>query len=112
MVALGHAAHADALPGELANVAAAIGADDLWARGVDGSGVGVALIDSGVSEAAGLDRGAVVTGPDFTTDAGTPSAHLDATGHGTHLAGIIAGRPLDGTGATGDFTGIAPPPTW
>ena len=100
------------------NVAAAIGADDLWARGLDGRGVGVALIDSGVSAAPGLDRGAIVTGPDFTADAGTATAHLDATGHGTHLAGIIAGRPLgDATGAasgtasgtaSGDFTGVAP----
>ncbi len=98
-----------ALPGEMANVAAMVGATDAWTRGIDGSGVGVALIDSGVARTEGLDApGAVIDGPDFTADAGTSAAHVDAAGHGTHLAGVIAGRPHRAEGAEGDFTGVAP----
>ena len=80
-----------------------IGADTAWSRGLDGSGVGVAMIDSGISAVSGTDT-AVVHGPDFTGDAATAAAHVDGVGHGTHLAGIVAGR----TSSTAGFRGIAP----
>src|SRR5688572_14682755 len=35
-------------PAPMSVVADAVGADNLWAKGVDGSGVGVAVIDTGV----------------------------------------------------------------
>ena len=50
----------------------------------------VALVDSGVSPVGSL-AGRVVNGPDFSDDARVDELrNLDAFGHGTHLAGIVA----------------------
>jgi len=71
----------------------------------DGAGVGVALLDSGTVELGGLGRpGSLVRGPDFSSEGADRNlAGLDTFGHGTHLAGVIAGHdPLNG------FEGIAP----
>src|SRR5581483_6440781 len=75
------------------------------------------LIDTGVSPVPGLTGGNVVNGPDLSLDAGAANLrYLDEFGHGTHLAGIIAGRdsgPLS-YGSYGDstkFTGMAPDAT-
>lgn len=67
-----------------------------------GGGVVVAVIDSGVSATHPVLRGRVRTGRDF----GLPdrSGQCDEVGHGTMIAGIIAGR--DDTDAP--FSGIAP----
>ncbi|MEO8687492.1 MAG: S8 family serine peptidase [Solirubrobacteraceae bacterium] len=60
------------------------------AQTVDGGPADVALVDSGVSPDASL-AGHVVNGPDFSEDARVDELrNLDAFGHGTHLAGIIA----------------------
>ena len=59
-----------------------------------GQGIDVAVIDTGVAPVKNLDSAdAVVNGPDLSLDRqlGLPTA-VDAYGHGTHLAGIIAGR--------------------
>jgi serine protease AprX len=119
-------AHADVNPslgydpvankGSLYNIAEVIGAHDLYKSGITGKGVGVALLDTGVAPVAGLTSGNVVQGPDLSFDSQDPAtAYVDGYGHGTHLAGIIAGRdaaalPLVYTDPS-RFTGIAPDAT-
>ncbi|HET7310485.1 MAG TPA: S8 family serine peptidase [Mycobacteriales bacterium] len=82
-----------------------IGADKLQSLGYTGKGVGVALIDTGVVNVKGLTSGNVVNGPDLSLDnPSTQLRDLDGFGHGTHMAGIIAGN--DGT--LSGFKGVAP----
>jgi serine protease AprX len=89
--------------GSLATIAKAIGANSAWASGYTGRGIDVALIDTGVSPAPEL-AGRVVNGPDLSFDSQYPEVrYLDAFGHGTHMAGIIAARPQ------GTPTGSVPP---
>ncbi|WBB65276.1 type VII secretion-associated serine protease mycosin [Micromonospora sp. WMMD812] len=68
-----------------------------------GAGVTVAVIDSGVSATHPLLAGQVGEGADFN-DLPANQGRCDLAGHGTIIAGIIAGK--EGTGAP--FTGIAP----
>jgi subtilisin family serine protease len=90
--------------GTLERTTAAIGAG--WVReqlGLDGTGVGVAIIDSGVANwHDDLGSATVVQFVDYVTS--LPSPH-DDYGHGTHVAGIIAGNGYDSAGAR---RGIAP----
>jgi serine protease AprX len=95
-------------------------AKEMWSRRdpqgqlAFGNGVGVALIDSGVSPVPGLDApGQVIDGPDLSLDASDPALRSnDAYGHGTHLASIIAGRDTRAivNGHVDDhyYAGIAP----
>ena len=100
-------------PGSLYNVARRIGAADLPGS-VTGRGVDVALIDTGVVDVPGLVASDVEIGPDFSFEDVVPDLRgRDTMGHGTHLAGIIAGR--DAAWVSGDhqrrpdrFLGIAP----
>ena len=65
----------------------------MWSRGYTGKGVGVALIDTGVIPVTGLNSGNVVNGPDLSFESQAPGLrYYDTFGHGTHMAGIIAGR--------------------
>jgi len=76
---------------------AAIDAAAAWPL-TTGAGVVVALMDSGISTHPDLPTGKVIARVDLVND-GAPG--LDPAGHGTHLAGIIAGQ-----GTT--FRGVAP----
>ena len=73
--------------------------------GYYGDGVTVALIDSGVVPVDGLDAsGKVINGLDVSFESQSDELrYMDTFGHGTHLAGIIAGYDS----STG-FMGIAP----
>jgi serine protease AprX len=86
-------------PGSLFTVTKAIGARSLWkqldsaGRPVTGRGIGVALLDSGVAQVPGLDTaGKVAYGPDLSIEGNGVLIHQDTFGHGTFMAGIIAGR--------------------
>src|SRR3954453_16355042 len=109
--ALGYDAQSD--KGSLSNIANVVGALDAYRTGLTGKGVGVALIDTGITQVPGLNTGNVVNGPDLSFDSQDPStAYVDGFGHGTHLASIIAGRdaaglPLSYTDPS-RFHGIAP----
>jgi len=90
-----------------------IRADRLWNRGITGRGVGVAVIDTGVAgDAIDFQDGGGVSRvvANAVTSASATTAG-DGFGHGTHVAGIIAGNsqyrsrrdPLYGR-----YMGIAP----
>ncbi|MDP2673609.1 MAG: S8 family peptidase [Dehalococcoidia bacterium] len=77
----------------------AVGAPRAWRQGVTGDHVTVAVIDSGINP--GDDFGRRITGSrNFSSESYFP---FDQNGHGTWVAGIIAGRD-----ARGRFLGIAP----
>ncbi|HZI92748.1 MAG TPA: S8 family peptidase [Patescibacteria group bacterium] len=78
------------------------------AGGPIGRGIGVAVIDSGIYPHEDLGS-AVVATVDFVdpTRAGNDLTQ-DPYGHGTHVAGIIAGRPVHSSDRDGSFGGVAP----
>jgi serine protease AprX len=98
------------------------GATAMWEKGINGKGIDVALIDSGVVPVEGLSgKDKVVYGPDLSFEAqvcdessctASPQTNLDTYGHGTHMAGIIAGRDSKANPRTfrdpETFAGMAP----
>jgi serine protease AprX len=103
-------------PGSFLDVARSIGADQLWKKGWGGKHVDIAIIDSGVVPVEGLTtREKVVNGADLSFESQDPELkHMDTFGHGTHMAGIMAGADedvrLSGRANSSDwrFAGMAP----
>ncbi|MFI6055933.1 type VII secretion-associated serine protease mycosin [Streptomyces violascens] len=82
----------------------AMKADEIW-RSSTGKGITVAVIDSGVDANNPDLKGQVLPGKDFAQ--GQPGdEHTDYEGHGTGMAGLIAGTGAYG-GGNGAF-GLAP----
>ena len=79
-----------------------IKADKLWEKGINGTGITVAVIDSGIDKNHPDLIGKVVAEKNFLTDEITAD---DLLGHGTMVAGIIAGS---GAASNGSYKGIAP----
>jgi serine protease AprX len=101
--------------GSVYNTTVMSGAQAFWSAGYTGQGIDVALIDTGVVPVNGLrSSGKLIYGPDLSFDSQTANLrNLDGYGHGTHMAGIIAGRD-DGAVAgqyvnqPQEFLGMAP----
>ncbi|MDQ4085029.1 MAG: S8 family serine peptidase [Actinomycetota bacterium] len=91
------------------HVRSVIGAETMWSRGYTGQGVGVALIDTGVVPVKGLMSGNVVDGADLSFESQSEDLrHYDTFGHGTHMAGIIAGDEPQTLLGPAPFRGVAP----
>ncbi len=80
-----------------------IGVPQMRDMDFDGQGVTVAIVDTGVDRHHPDIRGRIAATKDFTLD-----GFDDRSGHGTHVAGIIAG---DGMSFAGKYAGIAPAAT-
>jgi subtilisin family serine protease len=77
----------------------------VWQFGYTGTGITVAVLDSGVDENHPDLKGKVKAKRDFTRTGIGDDDVRDTTGHGTHVASIIAGS---GAASEGRFKGIAP----
>lgn len=78
----------------MAQITQLSGARAWWSSGYTGKGVDVALIDSGVAPVQGLSSAdKVLDGPDLSLESQASNLrYLDTYGHGTFMAGLIAGR--------------------
>ncbi|MFF8805795.1 S8 family peptidase [Streptomyces omiyaensis] len=77
-----------------------IGADKAWEAGYDGTGVRIAVLDTGVDRTHADLRTRVVGERNFSA---SPDA-VDRVGHGTHVASIAAGT---GAASGGRYKGVA-----
>lgn len=79
-----------------------IGAEVAWELDYDGSGVTVAVLDTGIDANHPDVAGKVIGAVDFTD---SPTGAADGHGHGTHVAATIAGS---GDASAGLRPGVAP----
>ncbi|WP_407835276.1 S8 family serine peptidase [Streptomyces sp. DSM 116496] len=78
-----------------------IGADRAWQAGFDGTGVKIAVLDTGVDKTHADLKSQVVGEKNFSDSPDT----TDRVGHGTHVASIAAGT---GAASGGAMKGVAP----
>jgi len=79
-----------------------VNASSLWSQGINGTGVTVAILDSGIDPNHPDLEGSIIGEVNFIEDEETTG---DLLGHGTMCAGIIAGS---GEASGGKYRGIAP----
>ncbi|MGW8359182.1 type VII secretion-associated serine protease mycosin [Streptomyces wedmorensis] len=98
-------AHADSIRSRQWHLDA-FGAEEIWQLST-GKGITVAVIDSGVEKQSPDLTGQVLQGKDFATDE-AGDEFTDYTGHGTDMAGLIAGtgKANGGDGAFGLAPGV------
>jgi serine protease AprX len=86
------------------------GATKLWSQGNHGQGVGVAVIDTGVSPMKDFTArgGRLIYGPDLSGE----NSLVDSYGHGTVMAGIIAGDGYDSANQAGGAQVGQAPRSW
>ncbi|MGO9559351.1 MAG: S8 family peptidase [Acidimicrobiales bacterium] len=85
--------------------AAVTGASTLWAEGINGAGVTVAVLDTGIQASIPDFDSRVIGGVNIADPAAKKAWKTDTYGHGTFVAGVIA---ADGTSSGGEYTGVAP----
>ncbi|MEO3816433.1 S8 family serine peptidase [Plantactinospora sp. B24E8] len=78
------------------------GAPTAWSAGYDGTGVKVAVLDTGIDDSHPDLAGKVVARRNFVPEHETGT---DLNGHGTHVSGTIAGT---GAASDGRYKGVAP----
>lgn len=79
-----------------------IRAPQLWDREIEGQGIRVAIIDTGIDAEHPDFEGRLIAVKDFT---GEDSLGRDGHGHGTHVASTAAGS---GASSGGKYIGVAP----
>jgi serine protease AprX len=77
-----------------------LNAPKVWAAGLKGQGIKVAVVDTGLDDSHPDFAGRVVAMKSFVSESAR-----DDNGHGTHVAGTIAGS---GTQSGGKYVGVAP----
>lgn len=83
------------------NMSDLLGVEEMWSLGYNGSGIKVAVLDTGIDDTHAELSGQVVYSRDFTDEGDV----IDHEGHGTVVAGLIASK---GSVGDGRFQGIAP----
>lgn len=85
------------------NMSTTLGVEEMWNMGINGSGVKVAVIDTGIDDTHAELSGQIIYGKSFVegTESDDP---MDYEGHGTVVAGIIASKGV----GSGQYKGIAP----
>jgi hypothetical protein len=74
-----------------------IGANLAWDSGYKGDNIRVAVLDTGIDITHEMFNGKIIASKDFTN---SENSYNDVVGHGTHIAGTVAGN--------GKYKGVAP----